>query len=257
MWLWINIFFILVYTFGTYSLSILTAGYPGEIEVHNQTKACDDPLEVMPPGKSLPCPPRSLSPLISLWDALDISCCQDNVLCTVCMLNCVRPFATPWTTSSGISQARIPEWVSISYSRVSSQASQPTCVSCKIISSVHFSLSVVSNSLQPHGPQHARPSCPSPTPRAYPNSCPVSRWCHPTISSSVVPFSSCPQSFPALGSFQMSQLSASGGQSTGVSGSTSVPSVNTQDWSPLECSIHITGTPEGKERKWGRKKYLI
>ena len=82
-------------------------------------------------------------------------------------------------------------------------------------------------------PQHARPPCPSPTPRVHPNSCPLSRRCHPTISSSVVPFSSCPQSFLASGSFQMSQLFTSGGQSTGVSASTCLLPVNTQDWSPL------------------------
>ena len=80
----------------------------------------------------------------------------------------------------------------------------------------------MSNSLQSHESQHARPPCPSPTPIVYPNSCPLSRWCHPTISSSVVPFSSCLQSFPALGSFNMSQLFTSDGQSTGVSASTSV-----------------------------------
>ena len=82
-------------------------------------------------------------------------------------------------------------------------------------SSVQFSHSVVSDSLWPHEPQHARPPYPSPTPGVYPNSCPLSRWCHPTISSSVVPFFSCPQSFPTSGSFQMSQLFASGGQSLG------------------------------------------
>ena len=87
--------------------------------------------------------------------------------------------------------------------------------------------------LQPHGLQHAGPPCPSPTPGVYPNSCPLSRWCHPAISSSVIPFSSCPQSLPASGSFQMSQLFASGGQSIGVSASTSVLSMNIQDWSPL------------------------
>ena len=87
-------------------------------------------------------------------------------------------------------------------------------------SSVQFSHSVVSNSLQPHEPQHARPPCPSPTPGVYPNACPLSWWCHPTVSSSVVPFSSCPQSFPASGSFQMSQLFTSGGQSIGASAST-------------------------------------
>ena len=92
--------------------------------------------------------------------------------------------------------------------------------------SVQFSCSVMSQSLQPHEPQHARPSCPSPTPRVHPNPCPLCQWCHPTISSSVVPFSSYPQSFPASGSFQMSQLSASGGQSIGVSASISVPPMN-------------------------------
>ena len=100
-------------------------------------------------------------------------------------------------------------------------------------SSVQFSHSVMSNSLRPHELQHARPPCPSPTPRVYPNPCPLSRWCHPTISSFVIPFPSCPQSFPASGSFQMSQLFASGGQSVGVSASTSVLPMNTQDWSPL------------------------
>ena len=100
-------------------------------------------------------------------------------------------------------------------------------------SSVQFSCSVVSNSLWPHEPQHARPPCPSPTPRVYPNSCPLSKWCHPTISSSVVPFSSCPQSFPASGSFQQSQLFASRDQNIGASASTSVLPVITQDSSPL------------------------
>ena len=102
-----------------------------------------------------------------------------------------------------------------------------------VFSSVQFSHSVVSNSLRPHEPQHARPPCPSPTPGAHPNSCPLNRWCHPTISSSVVPFSSCPQSLPTSRSLQMSQLFTSGGQSIGVSASTSVLPVNTQDWSPL------------------------
>ena len=99
--------------------------------------------------------------------------------------------------------------------------------------SVQFSRSVVSDSLWPHGLQHARPSCPSPTPGVYSNSCLLSWWCHPIISSSVVPFSSCLQSFPASGSFQMSQLFAPDGLSIKVSASTSVLSMNTQDWSPL------------------------
>ena len=99
--------------------------------------------------------------------------------------------------------------------------------------SVQFSHSVVSSSLRPHGLQHARPPCPLPTPRAYSNSCPLSQWCHPTISSSVVPFSSCLQSFPASGSFQMSQFFTSGGQSIRVSASASVCPMNVQDWFPL------------------------
>ena len=99
------------------------------------------------------------------------------------------------------------------------------------ISSVQFSHSVLSNSLRPHELQHARPPCPSPTPGVYPNSCPLSWWYHPTISSSVVSFSSCLQSFPASESFPMSRLFASGSQSIGVSASTSVLPMNTQDWS--------------------------
>ena len=88
-------------------------------------------------------------------------------------------------------------------------------------------------SLQPHGLQHVRAPCPSPTPRVYSNSCPLSRWCHLTISSSVIPFSSCLQSFPASGSFQISQFFTSGGQSIGVSASTSVLLMNIRDWFPL------------------------
>ena len=99
--------------------------------------------------------------------------------------------------------------------------------------SVQFSCSVVSNSLRPHGLQHARPPCPSPTPGAYSNSCPLSRWCHPIISSSVVPFSSHLQSSPASGSFPMSQFFASGGQSIGISASASVLPMHIQDWFPL------------------------
>ena len=98
-------------------------------------------------------------------------------------------------------------------------------------SSVQFSLSVMSDSLRPQGLQHPRPPCPSPIPGVYQNSCPLSYWCHPAVSSSVIPFSSCPQSFPASGSFQMSQLFTSGGRSIGVSTSTSVIPMNTQDWS--------------------------
>ena len=97
------------------------------------------------------------------------------------------------------------------------------------VSSVQFSRSVLSNSLRPHEPQHARPPCPSPTLGVHPNPCPLIWGCHPTISSSVVPFFSCPGSFPASGPFQMSQLFISGGQSIGASASTSVLPMNTQD----------------------------
>ena len=108
--------------------------------------------------------------------------------------------------------------------------------------------SVMSNSLRPHGLQHARPPCPSPTPRVYSNSCPLSLWCHPTISSSVVPFSSCLQSFPASGSFQISQFFASGGQSIGVSASASVLPMNIQDWFPLVWTSLISLKSKGLSR---------
>ena len=128
---------------------------------------------------------------------------------------------------------KLVEWVFL-------LAMKRTSVKIKVIhlghlflTSVQFSCSVVSDSLRPDESQHARPPCPSPTPGVYPNSRPSSRWCHPAISSSVAPFSSCPQSLPASGSFPMSQLFAWGGQSTGVSASVSVLPMNTQDLSPL------------------------
>ena len=111
-----------------------------------------------------------------------------------------------------------------------------------------FSGSVVSNSLRPHEPQHARPPCPSPTPGVYSNSCPLNRWCHPITSSSVFPFSSHLQSFPASGSSPKSQLLASGGQSIGVSASTSVLPMNTQDWSPLGWTGWISLQSKGLSR---------
>ena len=113
---------------------------------------------------------------------------------------------------------------------------------------IQFSRSVVSDSLRPREPQHTRPPCPSPTPKVHPNPCPSSRWCHPTISSSVIPFSSCPQSFPASGSFPMTQLFTSGGQSIGVSASTSVLLMNTQDWSPLGWTGWISLQSKGLSR---------
>ena len=116
------------------------------------------------------------------------------------------------------------------------------------VKSVQFSCSVVSDSLQPHGLQHARLPCPSPTPWVHSNSCPSSQWYHPTISSSVVPFSSCLQSFPASGSFPMNQFFASGGQIVGVSASTSVLSMNTQHWSPLGWTGWISLQSKGLSR---------
>ena len=111
-----------------------------------------------------------------------------------------------------------------------------------------YSGPVMSNSLQPHGLQHARPPCLSPTPRVCSNSCPLSWWYHPTISASVVPFSSCLQSFPESGSFLKSQFFTSGGQSNGVSASASVLPTNTQDWSPLEWTGWISLQSRGLSR---------
>ena len=117
-----------------------------------------------------------------------------------------------------------------------------------MLSSVQFSHSVMSNSLQPHGLLHARHPCPSPTPWACSNSCPSSRWCHSTISSSVFPFSSCLQSFPASGSFPVSQFFTSGAQSIGVLASASVLPMNIQDWFPLGWTGWISLQSEGLSR---------
>jgi len=118
----------------------------------------------------------------------------------------------------------------------------------RYIDSVQFSRSVVSDTLQPHEPQHTRPPCPSPTPDVHLTPCPLSWWYHPTISSSVIAFSTCPQSFPASGSFPMSQLFASCSQSIGFSASTSVLPVNTQDWSPLGWTVWISLQSKGLSR---------
>ena len=114
--------------------------------------------------------------------------------------------------------------------------------------SVQFSRSVMSDSLRPHESQHARPPCPPPTPGVHWNSCPSSWWCHPTISSSVFPLSSCPESLPASETFPMSQLFAWGGQSTGVSALASVLPMNNQDWSPLGWSGWISLQSKGLSR---------
>ena len=117
-----------------------------------------------------------------------------------------------------------------------------------ILSSVQFSHWVMSNSLQPHESQHPRPPCPSPNPGVYPNLCASSRWCHPAISSAVIPFSSCPQFLPASGSIPMSQLVVWGGQSIGVAASASVLLMNTQGWSPLGWTGWISLQSKGLSR---------
>ena len=122
------------------------------------------------------------------------------------------------------------------------------CIKIIRMSSVQFSHSVMSDSLRPRESQHARPPCPSPTPGVHSNSRPSSRWCHPAISSSVVPFSSFPQSLPASESFPMSQLFAWGGQSTGVSALASFLPKNTQGWSPLEWTGWISFQFKGVSR---------
>ena len=121
--------------------------------------------------------------------------------------------------------------------------------------SVQFSRAVVSDSLRPHESQHARPPCPSPTPGVHWNSCPSSQWRHPAISSSMVPFSSCPQSLPASESFPMSQLFTWGGQSTGVSAWASFLPKNIQDWSPLEWTGWISLQSKGLSRVFSNTEF--
>ena len=175
---------------------------------------------------------------------------------------CCSLFAIPWSVTRqaplcmGILKPRILEWVAIPFSRGSSWPRDRTWFSriagrfftTWTTSSDQFSHLVMSDSLRPHELQHARPPCPSPMPGVYSNSCPLSQWCHPTISSSVVPFSSHLQSFPASESFQMSQLFTSGGQSIGTLASTSVLPMNTQDWSPLGWTGWISLQSKGLSR---------
>ena len=182
---------------------------------------------------------QSLSPLFELschheyrWFFLLSSNSQSSIAKT--NAHTLMPVAPPPGLLSFSSWSLLPCNVS-SCSGWTSHELRPSGVFSHIIFtelSVQFSHSVVSDSLRPHESQHARPPCPSPTPRVYSNSCPSSWWCHPAISFSVVPFSSCPPSLPASGSFPMSQLFAWGGQSIGVSASASVLPMNTQDWSP-------------------------
>ena len=165
----------------------------------------------------------------------------------------------PGSSVNGILQASILEWAVILFSRESSWPRDQTQVShivgrfftiwaIREALIFQFSHSVVSDSLRPHGLSHTRPPCPSPTPGVYSNSCSLSQWCHPAISSSAIPFSSCLQSFPASGSFPVSQFFSSGGQSIGASASASVLPVTIQDWFPLGSTGLISLLSKGLSR---------
>ena len=157
---------------------------------------------------------------------------------------------TPWSCSdSSRDLIKSHSWVSEAWARLVRMAnySKPAMSRDKY-SSVQFSRSVVSDSLRPHESQHARPPCPSPTPRVHSDSCPLSQWCHPAISSSVVPFSFCLQSLPASESFPMSQLFTWGGQSTGVSALASFLPKKSQGWSPSQWTGWISLQSKGISR---------
>ena len=171
----------------------------------------------------------------------------------------------PTSSVHGLLQARILEWVchALLQGNLPNPGIEPASLTSPTLGGGFFTTSttwealtmyqfqfssVVSDSLRPPGLQHARPPCPSPTPRVYSNSCPLSQWCHPTISSSVVPFSSCLHSFPASGSFPMSQFFTSGGQIIGASASASVLPMNIQDWFPLGWTHWISFQSKGLSR---------
>ena len=174
------------------------------------------------------------------------------------LLNCVWLFATPWAhLSMGLSRQEYRSGLPLSSPRdLPYPGIEPESLASPALaggfftsfSSVQFSCSVVSDSLRPYELLHARPPCLSPTPRVYSNSCPSSWWCHPAISSSVTLFSSCFHSFPASGSFPVSQLFASGGESIQVSASASVRPMNSQDWSPLGWAGWISLQSKGLSR---------
>ena len=192
----------------------------------------------------------------------------------VWLLNHVWLFVTPWTVarqsplSMGFPRQECWSWLPFPTPRdFRNQVTEPLSLASPALvgrffttsttwevqkwfqfNSVQFSCSAVSNSLWPHGLQHTRPPCPSPTPGVYPNSCPLSQWCHPTISSSVIPFSSCLQSLQVSGSFQMSEFFASGGPSIGVSASASVLPMKVQDWFPLGWTGWISLKSKGLSR---------
>ena len=157
------------------------------------------------------------------------------------------PLEKEMATHSSILAWEIPEGYS-PWGHKESDMTEHACTMICIFSSIQCSHSVMSNSLWSHGLQHVRLPCPSPTSGAYSNSCPSSRWCHPAISSSVIPFSSRLQSFPASGSFPMSHFLSSGGQSIGVSASASVLPMNIQDWFPLGWTVFISLQSKGLSR---------
>ena len=175
-----------------------------------------------------------------VWTVSETSPWQHDLSTSSCPLHSLQPCVSSYYWSVDFSAWR-------TYQRKHWSVCSSSDLRHGRISSVQFSHSVMSNSLRPHGLQHARPSCPWPTPGVYSNSCPLSRWCHPTISSSVVPFS-CPQSVPASGSLQMSQFFTSGGQSIGVSASASVLPMNAQDWFPLGGTGWISLQSKGLSR---------
>ena len=169
-------------------------------------------------------------PAVAIWSDFGA---QENKIC-----HCFRcfPIYLPWNDGIGCHDLRF--FFKFSF--------KPAFSSFTFISSVQFSHSVISDSVRPHELQHTRPPCPSPTPRVHPNPCPMSWWCHSTILSSVIPFSSCPQTFPASGSFLMSQFFASNGQS--IRDSALVLSMNIQDWFPLGVTDLISLLSKGLSR---------
>ena len=195
-----------------------------------------DPIDSSPPGSPIP---GILQTRTLEWVAISFSSAWKWKL-KVKSLSRVRLFATPWTAAY-----QAPPSIGFYRQEYWSRVPLPSPIHEYQFSSVAQSCPTL---CEPHESQHARPPCPSPSPRVHSDSCPSSQWCHPAISSSVVPFSSCPQSLPASESFPMSQLFAWGGQSTGVSSLTSFLPKNTQDWSPLEWTGWISLQSKGLSR---------
>ena len=216
-------------------------------ELQHTRLPCPSPT---PGACSNSCPSsRWCHPAIS-FSVIPFSCLQSFPALASFPINL---FLTSGGQSTGASASVFPmniqDWFPLGLTRFELLAVQGTLKNLlQHQSSVQFSCSVRSDSLRPHDPQHTRAPCPSPTPRVYPNPCPLSWWCHPPISSSVVPFSSCPQSFPVSGSFPVNQLFASGSQSIGVSALASVLPMNTQDWSPLGWAGWISLQSKGLSR---------